>query len=92
MELENEDDEDIIGWDGIFGTLKSVHEEMGDLLEGITDTQEDIADLDADEPGHSKVSENDKKKLAAIQSTLTGISSSLTDILSQESEGDNSVA
>ncbi len=84
MALENEDDADMIGWDDIFGTLKSVHEEIGDLLEGITDTQEDIADLDEDEPGHSKVSENDRKKLAAIHASVTNIFASLLDVLGME--------
>ncbi len=84
MVLENEDDEDTIGWDGIFGTLKSVHEEIGDLLEAIKDTEEDIANLDADEPGHSKISEADKKKLAAIHASVTNIFASLLDLLGME--------
>ncbi len=89
MVLENEDEEDIVGWDGIFGTLKSVHEEIGDVREAIKDTEKDIAYMEAVEPEFTKISEADKKKLAAIHSTLTGIFGSLTDILSQERDGDN---
>jgi hypothetical protein len=82
--LETENDEAIIGWDDIFGTLKSVNEEIGDLLEAINDMEEDIAGLDEDEPGHSKVSADDRKKLAAVHTSVTNIFASLLDVLGME--------